>query len=412
MLALGLNDKAQLAVGNFEKPTKNIEQINMDKVLGTKSREVVKVVCGGYHTMILMNDGSVYGVGENSSGQLGTGDLSLYCKPRRVVSIPPIMDVFCGSAHTFFLTTNGEVWACGDGGLSQLGLGDNSPEHPTPELIDPEKFSFQKIMSIACGDAHTAFLTEDDNVFMCGHNDNLQFGFPSQIKIAVKPVFLNQIPPKVIIEQIACGQSHTVFLSCSGQAYTSGSNVRGQLGIGKRSRAEPFTKVVGLEFKEISQISCGQVHTVFLTSEHQAYVCGSNSCGALGIETDQDVCIPTKVQHYQLDRVKTIFCGGWHTVFISWRNDIMVCGCNEEGQVGVKQSKVRSLDTRGSIVRLPQALSHERYYRKWHVVNAACGMRHTILYCTNEPEIVTPHFFNLPSSLQLGEYADVILVTN
>ena len=106
MLALGLNDKAQLAVGNFEEPTKEIELVNMDKVFGNKSKEIVKVVCGGYHTMILMDDGSVYGVGENSNGQLGTGDLTLYCRPRRVTLIPPIMDVFCGSAHTFFLTSN------------------------------------------------------------------------------------------------------------------------------------------------------------------------------------------------------------------------------------------------------------------------------------------------------------------
>ena len=252
-------------------------------------------------------------------------------------------------------------------------------------------------------------IIEDDNVFMCGHNNDLQFGFPSQVKVTAKPVYLNQIPPKVVVEQIACGQSHTVFLSCSGQAYTAGSNVRGQLGMGKRSRAEPFTKVVGLEFKEISQISCGQVHTVFLTNEHQAYVCGSNSCGALGIETDQDVCIPTKVQHYQLDRVKSISCGGWHTVFVSWRNDIMICGCNEEGQViGRKQQKNKIIET--SIVKLPQSLIHEKFYRKWHVVNATCGTRHTVLYCTDEPEIVTPHFFNLPSSRQSGEYSDIIFV--
>jgi alpha-tubulin suppressor-like RCC1 family protein len=223
---------------------------------------------------------------------------------------------------------------------------------------------------------------------------------------------MNQIPNRIVVEQIACGQNHTVFLSCAGTAYTAGSNIRGQLGIGKRSRMEGFSKVSGLEFKEVSQIACGQTHTVFLTYENQVYVCGSNSSGELGIDSGdfEDRVTPTKLHHYQLDKVKMIACGGWNTVFVSTRNDIMVCGCNEEGQVGIKQLSNGPFHSKNGVVPLPQQLLHEKFYRKWHVVHAACGMRHMLLYCTDEPEIVTPHFFNLPQSRQEGQYADVLFV--
>jgi alpha-tubulin suppressor-like RCC1 family protein len=43
--------------------------------------------------------------------------------------------------------------------MSQLGVGDEATEHLVPVRIDPERFNLQKIVSIACGLSHTAFLT-------------------------------------------------------------------------------------------------------------------------------------------------------------------------------------------------------------------------------------------------------------
>jgi alpha-tubulin suppressor-like RCC1 family protein len=70
ILSFGLNDKAQLSLGNFEKPTKCIEKVDLERVFGVKGAHIVKIACGGYHTVILMDDGTVYGVGENGFGQV------------------------------------------------------------------------------------------------------------------------------------------------------------------------------------------------------------------------------------------------------------------------------------------------------------------------------------------------------
>jgi alpha-tubulin suppressor-like RCC1 family protein len=107
VLGFGLNDSAQLSFGNFERPTKCIDNVDLDRVFGPRSTHIVKIVCGGYHTMILMDDGTVYGVGENGLGQLGTGDTTQFFKPRRVEGLPlndPIMDVSCGQNNSYFIT--------------------------------------------------------------------------------------------------------------------------------------------------------------------------------------------------------------------------------------------------------------------------------------------------------------------
>lgn len=78
---------------------------------------------GGYaHTLVLMEDGSVYGCGETDEGQLGvraSDNKLLLVKmnlPQRVVSIIP------GSESSYCITDTGDVYGCGLNTGEQAGL--------------------------------------------------------------------------------------------------------------------------------------------------------------------------------------------------------------------------------------------------------------------------------------------------
>jgi len=98
---------------------------------------IVQVSAGGFHTMLLDIQGSVFVVGENFHGQLGLGDdkvlhavlptlLSFGEGARR---LPAFAKVSAGTSHSLFLTADGAVFACGAGGGGRLGVGDEEPRH-------------------------------------------------------------------------------------------------------------------------------------------------------------------------------------------------------------------------------------------------------------------------------------------
>lgn len=49
-------------------------------------RRVVQVSCGFLHTLLLMDDGTVFSMGKGSRGQLGHGDLLKRRKPELIGS--------------------------------------------------------------------------------------------------------------------------------------------------------------------------------------------------------------------------------------------------------------------------------------------------------------------------------------
>ena len=67
--------------------------------------------------------------------------------------------------------------------------------------------------------------------------------------------------------QITCGSDHTVALTKKGEVFTWGLNNNGQLGHGDRKPRTVPTKVAGLDWLVITQISCGYQHTAALTGK-------------------------------------------------------------------------------------------------------------------------------------------------
>jgi alpha-tubulin suppressor-like RCC1 family protein len=69
MFACGHNDYGQLGLGD----TTNRNTFTAVPAL-PDGKVAMKVVAGGYHTMILAEDGTVFVCGWNNVGQLGLGD--------------------------------------------------------------------------------------------------------------------------------------------------------------------------------------------------------------------------------------------------------------------------------------------------------------------------------------------------
>ena len=68
------------------------------------------------HSLILKNDGTLWGCGWNSYGQLGLGDNYNRTTFTQVTTniVNDVKSVYCGYQHNFILKNNGTLWGCCD----------------------------------------------------------------------------------------------------------------------------------------------------------------------------------------------------------------------------------------------------------------------------------------------------------
>ena len=77
------------------------------------------------HSLILKNDGTLWGTGDNYYGSLGLGDSShRYTFTQVTTNTNNIKSVCCGGSYTIILENDGTLWGCGHNPHGQLGLGD------------------------------------------------------------------------------------------------------------------------------------------------------------------------------------------------------------------------------------------------------------------------------------------------
>ena len=92
------------------------------------------------------------------------------------------------------------------------------------------------------------------------------------------PYYVTRIPDKV--SEVACGDEHTIVLTQNGEIYTMGSNSRGQLGTGTTSsKGCPLpTFLEELSFSKMIKVRAGSF-SASLSSDGQLYVWGEGYFG-------------------------------------------------------------------------------------------------------------------------------------
>jgi alpha-tubulin suppressor-like RCC1 family protein len=112
------------------------------KISALSNRKVLQISCGDYHSIALTEYGEVFtwgGGGQYNKGQCGHGDIKDIEVPKRLEFFKNKrpMKVVCGGYHTMVLCDENILYGFGKGTYGQCGYG-VAEDTSTPKLV---KFS-------------------------------------------------------------------------------------------------------------------------------------------------------------------------------------------------------------------------------------------------------------------------------
>uniref|UniRef100_A0A3Q3VJX2 BTB domain-containing protein n=1 Tax=Mola mola TaxID=94237 RepID=A0A3Q3VJX2_MOLML len=194
------------------------------------SKRVTEVACGSHHTIALTSDGEVFAWGYNNSGQVGSGSTANQPTPRRVSSClqnKVVVNIACGQLCSMAVLDNGEIYGWGDNSTGQLGFGNNRNRCAPCRVAALQGVS---VIQVACGSSHTLALTDEGSVYTWGANQYGQLGTGNKSNQAL-PSVVNTGKERMG-EVAACHTSHTsaaktqsgqvlMWGQCRGQAVAS-----------------------------------------------------------------------------------------------------------------------------------------------------------------------------------------------
>jgi alpha-tubulin suppressor-like RCC1 family protein len=303
---------------------------------------VTAIAGGGYHTIALKSDGTVWAWGLNSVGQLGDGTMINRTIPVQVSGLTGVTAIAGGLFHTIALKNDGTVWVWGGNYAGQLGDGTTTDRNTPVQVI-----GLTGVTAIAGGFEHSIALKSDETVWAWGDNSQGQLGdgtitgpqtCGSDAPCSTTPV---QVSGLTGVTAIAGGVWHTIVLKNDGTVWAWGRNDLGQLGdvtnpepqrcfSGFLCRTTPI-QMSGLT--GVTAIAGGAGHTITLKNDGTVWAWGYNySSGQLGDGTTTDRYIP--VQVIGLTGVTAIAAGYYHTIALKSDGTVWAWGDNSFGQLG------------------------------------------------------------------------------
>ncbi|XP_043972438.1 regulator of chromosome condensation [Gambusia affinis] len=289
--------------------------------------------------------GQVLVLGQGDVGQLGLGENITERRKPALLSLPERMvQVVAGGMHTVCLGEIGHVYTFGCNDEGALGR-DTSEEGS--EMVPGKLILNEKVVQVSAGDSHTAALTEDGSVYICGsfRDNNGVIGLLEPMKTCPIPV---KIPLTETVVKIASGNDHIVLLTVDGNLFTLGTAEQGQLGRvpehfsnrGGRKGLERLLvpQMVKLKRKvRFTDAFCGAYFTFAVSKEGYVYGFGLSNYHQLGTQNTPMCFAPVKLTCFRNSTTAWVdFSGGQHhTLCLDAEGQVYSLGRAEYGRLGL-----------------------------------------------------------------------------
>lgn len=231
--AWGANQYGQLGIGK----TTTTGCMCIDVPQHVALSNVIALAGGGYHTLALRRDGTVWAWGDNTDGQVGDGTTTNRSSPVQVAGLSGVVAISGGFYHSLAITHDGSLYAWGRNLFGQLGNG-STVSSSFPIRVN----SLAHVARVSGGGEFTMATLSDGTLWMWGDNDYGQLGDGSLIRSLI-PVHLST-PSNVTA--IGAGHHHALAADSSGSLWAWGLNADGELGNGTTTNSDVPVRVPGI----------------------------------------------------------------------------------------------------------------------------------------------------------------------
>ncbi|GAA4027302.1 T9SS type A sorting domain-containing protein [Flavobacterium cheonhonense] len=292
----------------------------------TTATDWQQVVCGPYATFALKSNGTLWGTGDNTYGQLGIGSMVNYRNAfTQVGTDTNWAQVAASNGFTIALKTNGTLWAWGQNDSYQLGDGTCCNNRLSPDQIGTDS----DWMKVEVASIRTALaLKSNGTLWGWGGNSTGLVG-PSNVGSRQYPT---QLRPETDWATISVGNSHALALKTNGTLWGWGAGGLGQAGDTFPDAYFRDTPVqIGNESNWV-YIGTGFNTSYAIKSDGTLWGWGRNDTGQVGDGTTTNRRQPVQVGT-DTDWVR-VSGGLWHGIAQKTNGAIYSWGTNEYGQLG------------------------------------------------------------------------------
>ena len=284
------------------------------------------VSLGTGYGLYIKHDGTLWGLGSNSGGQLGTGSKEdiLYTMTQIGTDTDWKVISASGALHTLAIKEDGSLWSCGDNTYGQLGLGDTTERLTFQRVGDDNDWKF-----VRCITYSSYAIKNNGDLYSWGHgvNGNLGHGDTQNY----------HVPTRVIVngggfDSITGGYYAAIGLK-SGKIWSCGYNAYGQLCLDNTTSTNVFTVRTAYETWKV--VDCGEKHTMLIKNNGALYGVGINAFGNLGLNHQNNVSVVTQIGTDK-DWWQVQANGTYAFSFaLKTNGSLYSCGSNYFGQLGL-----------------------------------------------------------------------------
>lgn len=220
------------------------------------SGAVTTAASGGNHGLFVTTDGTLWAVGQNTFGQLGTGNTVTAATPVRVAD--DVTAVAAGNDHSLFIRKDGSLWAMGRNINGQLGIASNSAQSLPVPVTDG-------VVAIAAGSSHSLFIRSDGSLSGMGRNLDSELLIGGNASPFSRSEFFSFNVPVLMASNIAtaaAGSSHSLFVRRGGTMWATGRNTNRQLTV----PANPITSMPVEAHPNVHVVSAAGNNTFYLAT--------------------------------------------------------------------------------------------------------------------------------------------------
>ena len=333
----------------------------------------------------------------------GVVDLSSYNGSNAVA-------VSCGGWHTLILLNNGKVISFGWNSKGNLGQGNNLvSSQPDPSgILMNAGYDGTNAIAVSGGGYFSLVLLKSGKVISFGRNDkgdlgngqiiNTNYGIPQSV------LEINGYDGTNVV-QVECGYDHGGILLKSGKVLMFGLNESGQLGRGNLDNSgnpEEILKVVGYNGINCVSIFCGSYHSLILLDNGKVISFGWSDNKQLGHDVaTANVSTPVEVKYgssYNKNNCVLCSCTWSHTLLLLDNGKILSFGKNNESQLGLGNSNNGNFGTLQSIISTTDYTGNNILTIGKNIINTNFNLDKKINF------IFKNNFENFTTNMQLNNY--------